>query len=764
MIELRRIRSLRGPNIWADFQVAEAWLDLSEVPAGELPDLCNRLRNRSYQPLSARKLPRRAALNDLLGLQKWLAGVVECLAADLRAAVGHRVAFRQTRATTEPGVLQIAFDLGDETATRRCLETAVELCESVRCGRPFDLTRELAALTAEVEASRSDCGTAKMLTAAKSRGIPVSVLNDQLIQFGYGARQKRTQGIRTQLTGAVAEWSLSHSNLVATLLASAGVPTRSDIPVNTPHYRLLVVGRTVAAAIRWDPPYFGNGHGGRPARASDVSTQLHPEVAARAVDAARALSLDIAEVRIVAADIGQPLESQEGAVSEVHSNPPLDWYEQAQVADRVADSILGALYPSGHNGRIPIVAVTGTNGKTTTTRLVAHALSISGRFVGMTCTDGIYLAGRRVDVDDCAGPKSARLVLMNPEVEAAVLETARGGILREGLGFDACDIAVVTNIGEGDHLGISGVDTVNQLAEVKQTVVRAVTRDGVAVLNAADPLVVPMAARCPGTVTFFSCDEQNPVLSKHRAQLGRVAFVRDGLVVLAQGAEEHILVSLERVPLTLGGRIGFQVENVLAGAAAMWGLGLPWETIRLALTSFGTDIDKSPGRFNVLDVNGATVIFDYGHNPSSLLAMIDALEHFPQKRRLAVYSSAGDRRDVDMIRQGEILGAAFDLVVLYEDQYVRGRLPGEIMSLIRQGMAEAPRARDIRSIQGWRKAAEEALSAAQPGDLVLIQADSIDETMDYVQTHLLAIGEPAHLGEAPPPPCVIGTQDLPAAV
>lgn len=213
-------------------------------------------------------------------------------------------------------------------------------------------------------------------------------------------------------------------------------------------------------------------------------------------------------------------------------------------------------------------------------------------------------------------------------------------------------------------------------------------------------------------------------------------FVRAGAIVVAEGQQEFPLLALERVPLTHGGRVGFQVENVLAAAAAAWFLGIPCEVIRTGLETFSAGIEKVPGRFNLLEIAGATVIFDYGHNPSSLMALLETLDQFPHRRRAAVYSAAGDRRDSDMIRQGELLGDAFDRVVLYEDQYLRGRAAGEIMTLFRRGLASGRRVADVQAVQGWIAALEIALQSILPGDLLLIQADVIDVTVEYVHKRL----------------------------
>jgi cyanophycin synthetase len=358
----------------------------------------------------------------------------------------------------------------------------------------------------------------------------------------------------------------------------------------------------------------------------------------------------------------------------------------------------------------------------------------------MTCTEGIYVGGELLEVGDCSGPRSAQTILSHPEVEAAVLETARGGILRAGLGFDRCDIAVVTNIGEGDHLGSDGIETVEQLARVKRTIVAAVSPSGTAVLKADDPLVAAMAGHCRGSVTFFARSAGHPVIAAHRAAAGgRAVFVRAGRIILAEGVRERPLASLLRVPLTGDGRLGFQVENVLAAVAAAWGLGIDHRAIRAALWTFAADVEHSPARFNLLEVNGGAVaVLDYGHNTSSLAALIEALEQFPAAaRRRVVYTAAGDRRDADLVRQGELLGTVFDQVILYEDgNCTRGRKPGEIIRLFRKGLAGCPRALEIQEVQGAVRAVDVALSSARPGELLLVQVDIIDETLELVRGYI----------------------------
>jgi cyanophycin synthetase len=486
--------------------------------------------------------------------------------------------------------------------------------------------------------------------------------------------------------------------------------------------------------------------------AIDVTERVHPAVAASAVDAAKIVGLDIAGVDVVAQDISHSLSEQGGVIVEVNAAPGLRMHLQPSVgiSRPVGEAIVDTLFAPGDDGRIPIAAVTGVNGKTTVTRFLAHILRGTGKCVGMTCTDGIFVGERRIDSGDCSGPQSARSVLMNPSVEMAVFETARGGILREGLAFDFCDVAVVTNIGDGDHLGLCDINTPQELAKVKRCIVEAVSPEGCAVLNAADPLVVEMAAHCPGGIVFFAVDADHPMIVRHCGAGGRAAFVRNGQIVLATGDREEIVVALDRLPLTRSGQIAFQVENALASIAAAWSLGIRLEVIRARAETIAADADKVPARFNVLEIEGATVVVDYGHNSHSLAAVIEALGNFPHRRRTCVYSTAGDRRDCDIVRQGGLLGAAFDRVILYEDHYLRGRQPGEIIGLFRQGLQSAARTKEIIEVAGATNAAEAALKSSLPGELVLLQADTVDETMQWLRGYLAMLSARAQADEVEP--------------
>ena len=467
--------------------------------------------------------------------------------------------------------------------------------------------------------------------------------------------------------------------------------------------------------------------------ATDVTDDVHPEVAARAVAAAQMIGLDICGVDVVCENVIRPLEEQSGGIVEVNAAPGLRMHLSPSYGKgrAVGEAIIQHLFPIGDDGRIPVVAVTGTNGKTTTARLTAHLLAASGLRVGMTNTDGVHVGGRQIDSGDCSGPKSARNVLMNPDVDAAVFETARGGMLREGLGFDRCQVAVVTNIGAGDHLGLNYITTVEDLAVLKRVIVQNVAPGGFAVLNATDPHCVAMATECPGAVIYFSADRHHPVLATHRAQGQRCVYVDDGQIIAAEGSVREA-IALNDVPLTRGGTIGFQVDNAMAAVAAAWGAGLHWDTIRAGLASFVNDVDGAPGRFNVMDYKGATLIADYGHNPDAMRALVAAVQAMPGRRRSVVISGAGDRRDEDIREQTQILGAAFDDVILYQDACQRGREDGEVLSLLRQGLEGAPRTRHVEEIRGEFAAIDTALTRLQPGDLCLVLVDQVEEALAHL--------------------------------
>lgn len=468
--------------------------------------------------------------------------------------------------------------------------------------------------------------------------------------------------------------------------------------------------------------------------ATDVTDDVHPEIAEDMITVAQMTGLDICGIDVICDSILRPLDEQGGAVIEVNAAPGLRMHLQPSYGKgrAVGEAIIDSMFAQADNARIPVVAVTGTNGKTTTVRLIASILESNQLRVGMACTDGVFVNSQCVDTGDCSGPISARNVLFHPDVDAAVLETARGGLLREGLGFDHCQVAVVTNIGRGDHLGLANINTTDELAVVKRLVVENVTPgSGVAVLNADDPLVVRMADHCPGSVIFFSRNNHNPVVLAQRAQRKRVIYLEDQCIVASEADVEQ-RIPLNEIPLTNNGVVSFQAENAMAAIGVGWALELEWVAIRAGLANFINNTQTAPGRFNFFNYRDATLIADYGHNPDAMEALVSAIDRMPAKKRTVVISAAGDRRDEDIRLQTRILGDVFDEVVLYQDKCQRGRADGEVLGLLREGLENAKRVCKVSEIQGEFKAIDAALTNLQAGELCLILVDQVEQALGHI--------------------------------
>lgn len=464
--------------------------------------------------------------------------------------------------------------------------------------------------------------------------------------------------------------------------------------------------------------------------AVDVTDIVHPHNSKIAEQAARLIGLDVAGVDIVAADITVPISKGSGAVIEINAAPGIRMhhYPSAGKSRDVAARIIDYLFPDEKNGRIPITAITGTNGKTTVTRMISHIWQVAGYHTGMTTTDGIYINGQLILAGDTTGPDSAKMVLTDPAVEVAVLETARGGIIRGGLAFDQCDVGIVTNITE-DHIGQDGIENLADLAYIKSLVVETVRPGGVALLNADDPYVAAMSARAQGEIVYFSVEADNIVVRRHLGIGGKAFFVKDDIIYAAHGSLSRPIIHAADIPITLGGIAVHNLQNALIAAAACYCLKAPIARIRQGLNTFA----QNPGRLNMMSVADFRVCIDYGHNPASYQALINTVRRMGAKRLVGVIAAPGDRRDDVIINTGRIAGLGFDYIYIKEDGDLRGRQPGQTAALLRQGVLEtgfAP-AKTV-TVLSEAEAVTTVLNEAEPGDLIVIFYEKYDVVMDAI--------------------------------
>lgn len=470
--------------------------------------------------------------------------------------------------------------------------------------------------------------------------------------------------------------------------------------------------------------------------AIDRTNETHYDNIEIARRAARVVGLDIAGIDIISPNIAESLRETGGGIVEVNAGPGFRMHLQPSEGTprNVAKPVINMLFPPNAPSRIPIVAITGTNGKTTTARMVAHMLKMHGQRVGLTTTDGIYIDGELYMRGDLTGPWSARMALKDPTIGAAVLETARGGILREGIGFDRCDVGAVLNV-QADHLGLRGVETLEDLATIKSLVVELVHKSGTSVLNADDPLCVGMRERAGGRIAYFSMnggDQGLAHLREHIAEGGIAVVLQQGVkgdMIAIYHEEQYIpLLWTHLIPATLEGKARVNVANALAATAMAYAMDVPVETIRQALRTFTTSFYQTPGRLNIFDEHPFRVIMDYGHNPAALENMVDLVGKLRvnYKRVIGVMSGAGDRRDQDLLQLGELGAQMFDTFVIKQDRNLRGRKFGETPALLRQGaLRGGMREEQLTLVLPELEAVDYALSQAQTDDLVVIFADQV---------------------------------------
>ena len=467
--------------------------------------------------------------------------------------------------------------------------------------------------------------------------------------------------------------------------------------------------------------------------AEDVTDIVHPYNIFMAERIAKIIGLDICGIDIMTTDIGQPLPITGGAVLEVNAAPGFRMHiaPAKGLPRNVAGHVLDMLYPPGLNSKIPIVAVTGTNGKTTTTRLIAHIARMRGLKVGYTTTDGVYIQNRLLMQGDCTGPQSAEFVLRDPTVDYAVLESARGGLLRAGLAFKQCDIGIVTNVAP-DHLGLKGIHTIDQLARVKGVVPETVKPDGYAILNADDDRVYDMRKNLDCKVALFSMNENNPRIAEHAKNGGISAVFENGYVTIMKGGWKMRVSRAVNIPLTVGGKAAFMIQNVLPAIITAFVQGAGIEDIRAAIESFIPSPAQTPGRLNMFDFKEFKVMLDYAHNPAGFRALQHFIEKLDGHPKIGIVAGIGDRRTEDNEEIGRIAAETFDEIIIRQDKNLRGKTEEELIAMIEKGIKSVDPNKKITIIPSEKEAITYAINNAVPGSLIVVSSDVVPEALNLV--------------------------------
>ncbi len=469
----------------------------------------------------------------------------------------------------------------------------------------------------------------------------------------------------------------------------------------------------------------------------DVTDLMHPENIFLCERISRVIGLDICGIDIMAENLTQPLKETGGCILEVNAAPGFRMHlaPSEGLPRNVAAPVIDMLYPPGKPSRIPIIAVTGTNGKTTTTRLLAHIVKNNGYRVGFTTSDGIYIQNHMMEKGDTTGPLSAEYILKDPTVEFAVLETARGGILRAGLGFSRCDIGVITNIQE-DHLGLNDIHTLEDLMRVKATVVKAIKKDGWAILNAEDDYCMKIAADLHCNVAYFAMDEEHPVAKRLSREGKIVAVYENGFITIKKGEWKIRVERASHVPLTMGGKARFMIANALAATLASYLWGFKTDDISLSLQTFIPSVAQTPGRMNIFEFKRFKVMIDFAHNPAGYRAVEEFMGSVEANRKIGIIAGVGDRRDEDIRDCATIAARMFDHIIIRQEKHLRGRTEDEINGLILEGIAAANKSVTYEIITKEVEAIRHAINSATDGTFIVALSDVVANAIEIVQEYL----------------------------
>ncbi len=469
--------------------------------------------------------------------------------------------------------------------------------------------------------------------------------------------------------------------------------------------------------------------------AEDITDIIHPANVSMAERISKIIDLDICGIDIMTTDITKPLSETGGAVLEVNAGPGFRMHlaPTTGLPRNVAAPVIDKLFPQkGDTGRIPIIAITGTNGKTTTSRLIAHIAKMKGYRVGYTTSDGVYIQNRLLMTGDCTGPASAEFVLKDPTVNFAVLECARGGLLRAGLGFKKCDVGIVTNVA-ADHLGLKGIHTIEQLAKVKGVIPETVLPDGYAILNADDDLVYDMRRSVNCNVALFSMDENNPRIKAMQRLNGITAVYENGYVTICRGEWKMRIMKAESIPLTYGGKAKFMIQNVLAGILAAHVQGISIEDMKAGLETFIPSASQTPGRLNLFKFENFSILLDYAHNAAGMRALQKFTDELDATVKVGIIAGIGDRRVEDNNEMGAIAAEMFDEIIIRQDKRLRGKTEEELIKMLNDGIKMKDPNKKTTIIPSEKEAITYAVKNAVKGSLIILCSDVIPDALDLVK-------------------------------
>lgn len=860
-MRILEVKIMRGPNFWSvkEKRLVTLLVDLEAYDGIEVSNiesfeerLNNKLpglKRRIYMPLNI-------SLNGQAG-KYTLLDYAGFIALELQILSGLDVHFTTNRFMGKPGLYNLAFSYITENAGKHAGTAAVMLINSILKNEDFDLDGEIEKIRRLYFREYPGPSTNALVLEAESRGIPWFWLNGHsVIQFGYGARQKRIKATITGQTSSIAVDIAGDKDDTKHLLNSFNIPIPKGTLVYNRHdlkkavddigyplvikpldgnqgkgatinvtdwkcaltgllaarkyskaiiveryitgkdYRLLVINnKLVAAALRTPAMVTGNGKstiqqlvdtinkdprrgaghtkeltriiidetshrilrekqltldsilpagqvlylkdtanlstGGT---AEDVTELVHPENKFLAEQIAQIIGLDICGIDVMTTDISIPLKENGGAVLEVNAAPGFRMHTNPTEgkARNVAAPVLDMLFPDSNAFSIPIVAVTGTNGKTTTTRLIAHIAKEAGFFAGYTNTDGIYVDQHMMDKGDSSGPGSAEKILKNPSVNFAVLECARGGILRAGLGFHNCHVAVVTNI-TSDHLGMGGINTLDDLAKVKAVVPQTAVKNGYAVLNADDPLCLKIREGLNCKIALFSMDSFKPEILEHCKNGGLAAVMENDWINILDGNNKIPIEIAANIPVTFDGRAIFMIENIMAALLAAYTSGISIPDIKKSLQTFQLTPDQAPGRMNFFKLDELEILIDYAHNPGGMEAVSKFIKRLEAGIKIGVISAVGDRRDEDIIEVGRIAGETFDHIIIRQDKDMRGRTEKETIELLTKGILKTNTGVHIQLIPDEKEAIRFAINTAAKGAFITFFSEKVDVTIAEVK-------------------------------